>query len=242
LWCAVALDALPMAQGVSAGMWVFPAITFGLGTWQVHRWDRKKTILAYREERRVAPPVPLPAPDALDADALEFKRVTARGRFDHYYEMRLGPRVVEGTAGDFLLTPLLLEDGRRVLVNRGFVPRDVRSGDEAAEVKRPRETVEVTGVVRKSEAQRLFTPDNDPERNIWYWMDHAALGKASGGSDYAIRLDATRSSNPRQDEPPVGGQTVYYVPNNHVSYIATWYGLTLALALMTMRGRARSFK
>ncbi len=224
-------------------MWVFPALTFGLGTWQVYRWDRKKKILAYREERRVAPPVPLPPPEALDADELEFRRVTARGRFDHFYEVRVGPKMVEGTAGDFLLTPLLLEDGRRVLVNRGFVPRDLTgSGEAEAQVKRPQETVELTGVVRKSEAQRFFTPDNVPARSLWFWMDHAALAEACGGLSYDVRLDATRSGDPRRDEPPVGGQTVYYVPNNHVSYIATWYGLTLALTLMTLRGRVRVFR
>ena len=230
-----------MAQTVGNGMLMFPALTFALGTWQVYRWDRKKKILAYREERRVAEPVPLPSPAELDADALEFRRVTARGQFDHYYEVRVGPKVVEGTAGDFLLTPLLLEDGRRILVNRGFVPRDVKAGEET-EVKRPRGTVDLTGVVRKSEQKRYFTPDNDPARGLWFWMDHAALAAAARGLHYDVRLDATRSSDPRRDEPPVGGQTVYYVPNNHVTYIATWYGLTLALAAMTLRGRVRLFK
>jgi surfeit locus 1 family protein len=232
-----------MAQAVEAGMWVFPALTFALGTWQVYRWDRKKKILAYREDRRVAPPLPLPPPDVLDAEALEFRRVTARGRFDHFFEVRVGPKMVEGTAGDFLLTPLLLEDGRRVLVNRGFVPRDLTgTGAGAAAVTRPQETVDLTGVVRKSEEKRFFTPDNDAARGLWFWMDHTALGEACGGLDYGVRLDAVRSSDAQRDEPPVGGQTVYYVPNNHVTYIATWYGLTVALAAMSLRGRARLFK
>jgi surfeit locus 1 family protein len=233
-----------MAQVVETGMLVFPVLTFGLGTWQIYRWDRKKKILAHREERRVAEPIPLPPPEALDTDALEFRRVTARGQFDHYYETRVGPKIVEGTAGDFLLTPFLLEDGRRILVNRGFVPRDLQQQQQggSVEVKRPRGTLELTGVVRKSEEKRYFTPDNDPGRGLWFWMDHAALGEACRGLHYGVRLDAVRSEDPKRDEPPVGGQTVYYVPNNHVTYIATWYGLTLALAAMSLRGRVRFFK
>lgn len=38
------------------------------------------------------------------------------------------------------------------------------------------------------------------------------------------------------DEPPIGGQTTYWMPNNHLSYIFTWYSLTAALLVFLKKG------
>lgn len=67
---------------VRSPMMVFPVIAAGLGTWQIYRWDRKQTMLAHREARRVAPVQALPA-EMADVAAEEFKHFEAQGRFDH---------------------------------------------------------------------------------------------------------------------------------------------------------------
>jgi surfeit locus 1 family protein len=194
---------------LNSAFYVFPAITFGLGTWQVYRWNWKQEQLAFREERRLAPVVEWK--DDLDPREMEFKRVVVRGHYDHALEVQSGPRSFDGHSGFFVLTPLELVNGKRVLVNRGWVPR------ESETFFRPSGEVELTGVVRLSEKQTRFVPDN--ERKRFYWLDQAALNKECKG-DFDLRLDAVRSPN-RSEEPPIGGQTVYWMPNNHVTYIAT---------------------
>ncbi len=195
---------------LSSGFAVFPGIAFALGTWQVYRWDWKQKQLAYREERRVAPVQDFSS--EIDADAMDFKRVRATGRFDHSLEVRSGPRSFEGSSGFFVLTPLVLESGKRVVVNRGWVPRE-----DDQSIVRPQGQIELIGVVRKGEKQALFIPDNDGK--TFFWLDQTALNAACQ-ADFPVRLDAVRSKDPKS-EPPIGGQTVYWMPNNHATYIAT---------------------
>lgn len=67
-------------------------------------------------------------------------------------------------------------------------------------------------------------------------MDHAQLNQATGCHSYPdIRLDAIRGDN--TTNPPIGGTTVYWLPNNHKTYIATWYGLSAALVGMMVLSR-----
>lgn len=216
---------------------LLPATAFGLGTWQVFRWQQKKEALAFREERRVAQPVALPSPSDMDVDSLEFRRVTAQGHYQHDKEMQSGPRSHDGASGRYIITPFCVSSGDAgkeiscVLVNRGWVPRDVVSW------RRPEGTVKLTGVVRKSEKRRMFVPENGG--GVWFFLDHQQMGEKSGCVSYPhIRLDAIEngeestkksSFSAADDEFPKGGTTVYWMPNNHVQYIFTWYGLSAAL-------------
>jgi surfeit locus 1 family protein len=88
-------------------MMVFPAIAFGLGTWQIYRWDRKQTMLAHREERRMAPTEHLPLTmDAEDVKQKEFRHFVVGGVYDHAREMIVSPRSFEGESGFYVVTPL----------------------------------------------------------------------------------------------------------------------------------------
>ena len=94
------------------GFYVFPAITFGLGTWQIYRWDRKQKMLAFREERRLAEPKKLPEEiSPVDEDELEFTNVHVKGSFDHSKTLEVGPRSFDGESGFFVLAPFLTEHG-----------------------------------------------------------------------------------------------------------------------------------
>lgn len=135
-----------------------------------------------------------------------------------------------------------------MLVNRGWVPRDRKDWH------RPDGPQELVGVLRGVETPQTFTPNNTPPQ--WFWMDLAAMAKVrspylvrtaltcmpqhTGRADVLpnYRLDAIRGS--RDDEPPIGGQTVFWLPNNHVTYIVTWYSLAGALlAMMAMARRGK---
>src|SRR6185312_11348887 len=56
------------------------------------------------------------------AEVRRFQRVSVAGRYDAMYQFLLDNRINEGRAGYEVLTPLDLDDGRTVLVNRGWVP------------------------------------------------------------------------------------------------------------------------
>jgi surfeit locus 1 family protein len=98
--------------------------------------------------------------------------------------MLLGPRVLDGTNGFHLVTPLVRTNGSTILVDRGFI-------SEVAAAKRkyptPGEVVEVHGMLRESQARNNFTPDNNPAKGEWYWVDVVAMSVHAGGESSNVQ-------------------------------------------------------
>jgi len=88
-----------------------------LGRWQLDRAEEKRALAA--AFATAGPAVELPD----DSAALpRYQRVTARGRYDAGHQFLLDNRVHDGRAGVQVLTPLVLDGGGAVLVNRGWQP------------------------------------------------------------------------------------------------------------------------
>jgi surfeit locus 1 family protein len=151
-----------------------------------------------------------------------------RGRFDRREALVFrgsGPEAGEGP-GYLVLAPLILPDGAAVIVNRGFVPSAAK--DPAAHPPPPGETT-VTGLMREPEPRNLFTPADQPDRNLWFTRDPGAIAAHFGLSRAApFSIDADYSGDP--SALPRGGTTVIAFPNNHLAYALTWFGLAAALA------------
>ena len=206
------------------------AVLVGLGTWQVQRLAWKEALLATIDARIHADPLPLDEV-ASRYPEIEYVPVTATGRFDHAAERHVFT-TWEGESGYDVFTPLLLGENRAVLVNRGFVPFDRKDPATRADGQVGGE-VTVTGLARRGLAEKpsWVVPDNDPAKNVFYWKDVRAMRETSG-LDPAIDVlpfvvDAGDAANP--GGLPVGGTTLIDLPNNHLQYAVTWYGLALAL-------------
>lgn len=96
-------------------------VLLGLGTWQLERLEWKETLIAEYLARRAAPPIALPDPIG-DPVALDNRRVRLVGRFLHDRELYLGARSYKDEVGFHVVTPFRLDDGRAVMVDRGWVP------------------------------------------------------------------------------------------------------------------------
>jgi len=203
-------------------------ILLGLGTWQMQRLDWKNDLIASFEARSSAPPMDLPAADAITAD-MEFRRLQLLGTFDHSRETLLIGRTYEGNAGFHVVTPFTLIDGRVVLVNRGWV-----SESYAAPDARPFSLVEgevaVDAILRFPGRKGYFVPENDPEGGFWFTLvprqifDHLGLTEQTVTAVYA---DALRTSD--VVTLPIAARTTLNLRNSHLSYALTWYGIALAL-------------
>ncbi|GAA3307099.1 hypothetical protein GCM10020295_65070 [Streptomyces cinereospinus] len=99
-----------------------------LGFWQLHRHERRVALNNVIAESLAAKPVPaetLTAPGAGVEKADLYRRVTAQGRFDTAHEVVVRRRTnADDEVGYHVLTPFVLDDGRVLLVNRGWVPSD----------------------------------------------------------------------------------------------------------------------
>jgi surfeit locus 1 family protein len=209
------------------------AVLIGLGTWQVQRLQWKEALIATIAERTQSEPKPLSEIEQLFASSgdVEYVPVSATGEYLHEAERHFFA-TWQGRSGFFVYTPLRLDDGRAVFVNRGFVPFDNKDPTTRPEgqVSGPQT---VTGLARNPLAEKpsWLVPENDPEKNIFYWKDRDAFAASAGLSSVEIVpffIDADAKPNPGGW--PVGGVTIIDMPNNHLQYAVTWYGLALALA------------
>jgi surfeit locus 1 family protein len=170
--------------------------------------------------------------DAWRADRDEFRKVRVTGTFLHEFEapvygLAQGERQGAPIQGYYLITPLKLASGAIVMVNRGFIPTDLRDPARRA-ASQPQGEVTVTGLVRAPEARNAFTPDDDPARNQWFARDPQAIAAARKLERVApFLIDADGSPNPGGW--PRGGQTPLTLPNNHLQYALTWFGIALTL-------------
>jgi surfeit locus 1 family protein len=223
-----------------------PAIVvmLGLGTWQVVRMGEKAAAIAERTERTTAEPIAFPfTADPADLRALEFRRATVTGVFRHEQEQYLAARSMRGNAGYQVVTPLEVTEGGPagavVLVNRGWVPVD-RKEPAARADGQVAGAVTVEGVIRLSGTQAWMVPDNEPEKNVWFWEDLAGMARYLGIEDRVAPafLETGPAENPGGF--PIGGQTRVNLPNDHLQYAITWYALAVALAVIWyLYGRRR---
>lgn len=134
---------------------VLVPIFFGLGMWQVHRAGEKRALQQEVDERAREAPVRL-GQTPQSAQALRFRHVTARGRYEPEYQILIDNRVHQGVPGYYVVTPLRLEGGEmRVLVNRGWMPLGA-SRQQLPAIDTPSGTVEITGMVTVP-AEKVFT-------------------------------------------------------------------------------------
>lgn len=208
-----------------------------LGNWQVQRLAWKENLLATIDARMQQPPVELDA--ALSTwqqeGDVDYLPVTLEGRFLHDREQYY-LATYEGQSGWYVYTPLQMDAGRAVIVNRGFVPYDLR--DPAKRNWQPIEdTATIVGLARNplTEKPGSLLPDNTPDERTWYWKDHAAMAQTmelSSATLLPFFVDVS-TTNGAVSAGPIGGVTRVSLPNNHLQYAVTWFGLAAALVVVT---------
>ncbi len=211
-------------------------ILIGLGTWQLQRKAWKEGLIAAIETRAKAAPVPLDALLAKGREgglAIEYARVALRGRYLNGQERFLYGLDEELGPGEHVYTPFETSDGHwLVMVNRGFVTAEKKSPASRAAGQIEGET-EVVGLVRAGEEKAFFEPANDPAHNQWFFRDipamAAGLPLSQGRKLAPVVVEAEAKPAPPGGWPR-GGVTRLVLPNRHLEYALTWYGLAAALA------------
>jgi surfeit locus 1 family protein len=196
-------------------------ILVSLGTWQLQRLSWKAGIIAEIEARIGAAPVAVPAnPDPVRD---RFLPVTATGTITDA-ELDVLVSVKNVGPGYRIISAFETEDGRRILLDRGFVA-DARKGD-------PRPAVEatVTGNLHWPEEVDSFTPAPDLRRNIWFARDVPAMADALETEPVMIILRDTTEPDPAVTPLPVDSAGI---PNDHLEYAITWFGLAIVWVGMT---------
>jgi surfeit locus 1 family protein len=210
----------------------------GLGTWQVQRKAWKEALIATLERRLSAVPVELPPRESwgqLDPAQDEFRRVRFSGAFVPGAEALVytsGSALRNDVAGPgyWVLAPVRLAAGGVVVVNRGFVPEGRQDpATRAAGAITGRAAM--VGVMRWPEPRGMFSPKDEPARNLWFVRDPVGIASARGWGDVAPFFVELESPQPPGGLPRAGALKVN-LRNEHLQYAITWYGLALVVAVM----------
>jgi surfeit locus 1 family protein len=208
---------------------MIPALVLGLagcatliwlGTWQVHRLAWKTEILGRIEAKLEAEPVTVP-PDS-DPTRDQYLRVLETGAIEpgelHVYTSAPGRGV-----GYRVIVPFRLDDARVILLDRGFVPITEK---DAPRLVGP---IRVRGSLLWPDETDGFTDAPDLVKNIWFARD---VTKMSAALDTLPVMLVTEASD--DPEAPFAMPVTIDIPNDHLQYAITWFGLAIAWAGMTL--------
>jgi surfeit locus 1 family protein len=220
---------------------VTAAVCIRLGFWQLDRLEQRRAVNAAIDAGLAAPPLDVTELLRSGPDDLAYRPVTASGTFDPSAELVLYGRSLDEQPGDHVLTPLVLDDGTRLLVDRGWIPfAPERELPLTGEASAPTGRVEVTGVLMASETGDTFG-DQDPA--------DAAVVRAVNLDELRVRDPGLApvylllgSQQPPQALPvPVDVERPGEGP--HLSYAIQWFAfaaIALVGAVFVVRRRSTS--
>jgi len=200
-----------------------------LGVWQVQRMEWKRLYLAEIEARIAAAPVALPT--APDPEADRYRPVFVEGRFTGEAVEVLSSTKLGGVG--VRVIGVFEGDGRRVLVDRGYLPEAQRAAPRSVTVAR------IEGNLQWPQDSDSFTPPPDARTGLWYARDVTALARALNTEPTLIVARAPTGDGIAPMPVDTSG-----IPNDHWGYAITWFLLAVVWAGMTVgllwRTRARA--
>lgn len=204
-------------------------LLLSLGTWQMQRKTWKEGFLQQIERYKSEAPIAIDSlfdnTAAQNLQDLNYRPARITGTYLHQYEFLLGPRVHKGQSGAHLYAPFKTLTGNIILVNRGWIPDKTLQ-----DISRPTHEVTLTGLIHMPSGKGKFTPDNDLQNNIWYWVDMNAVKTQTNLKNF-YPVIFYNNINPAQ-KLPIGSQLRINIPNDHLQYAITWYLLALILGVM----------
>jgi len=225
---------------------IIPIGAFGLGCWQIQRLGWKKNLIKELDAKTKGAPAELPD-DLNELEHKEYYNFKVKGVFEHDKEMFISPRQELGLEesgdrggmvssshgiGSHVITPLVItqgiHEGLRIIINRGWVP--LKKMDPTTRVQGQIEgEVEIVGILRHTD-KGSYVADNDKQSNVWQKRD--LYGLAEKLNALPVFLDANIASS--VEGGPIGGQTRVNLRNEHMSYILTWFSLSVLTSAMWM--------
>lgn len=214
-----------------------------LGLWQLRRLDDKQAYKALVEARQEAPVAAVasvvPADAAVDSAVVEavlYRSVRATGVWEDDDTVVVENRTFNGAAGAWVLTPLRLESGAAVVVNRGFIGFD-REG-EIVPPAAPRGTVTVDGLVYPSQVRGRFGP-TDPEAGDLDVLARVDLDRFDAQVPYDLLPAYIQlvTSDPPQAEGPSDAPSIVALgapeptEGPHLAYAVQWFTFTTIAAV-----------
>jgi surfeit locus 1 family protein len=218
------------------------AVFVAAGHWQQGRLHTKETLRAQQDAAEQATPVALAAlPTASDWPALRYRPVVIDGEYDAQRQIFIDNKMQRSRVGYHVVTPLMLADGRAVLVNRGWIAQGA-SRATLPEATPPAGRVTVQGRLALPTAGYLELAPEATTGPVWQNLDPRRFAAAAGVAVLPAVVEQTVA--PAGDDGLVRDWPAPdFGVEKHWIYMMQWYafaGLAIVLWLaFSLRNSAR---
>lgn len=205
------------------------ALCVRLGIWQLDRLSQRREFNSHVMEMWAMPALDLNSGAAAGLTQMEYRAVTVAGRYDFERQVALRNQYHESLLGYHLLTPLVLDDGAAVLVDRGWIPADGnpapsdwRRFDEPGDVR-------IEGILRLGQARSGLGGVPDPTLGpgqdrlaVWNRVD---LERIAAQVPYPLLPVYIQPNADSPDaDPPIPYQPVIELSEGpHLGYAGQWF-------------------
>ena len=179
-----------------------------LGFWQLQRHDERRARNAAVESQMERPPVPVEASDR------EFQRVDVDGTWDDAGTVFVRSRSYQGRPGYHVVTPIVLEDGRAVLVNRGWAPD--------ADAPAVAGTASLDGMRRASQVREGIGP-RDPAEGTLTQVARVDIARIQQQYRRQLLPFYVEVQGDAGAEPPFPVEPLELDDGPHLSYAGQWF-------------------
>jgi surfeit locus 1 family protein len=209
------------------------ALCARLGIWQLDRLQQRRAANAHYVAMESLAALSLPRDSKQDWADMEYRSVVASGHYDFSQQVALRNQAYHDQYGYHLLTPLVLDDGTAILVDRGWIPPENDSSawsayDEPAEAT-------VAGIARLSRDRADLGGQADPELasgqtrlDLWAFPNVPRIQEQVSYQLLPVYIQLNPDGNDTQ--PPIPYQPeVDLSEGPHQSYAMQWFSFAALL-------------
>jgi surfeit locus 1 family protein len=183
-----------------------------LGTWQVYRLYFKKNLISDLEKNLKTSSINFNVDIDKEYTKILFKKKDLNTKIFLYH-------LNKGEIGFKVIVPYEINSSLLVLVDKGWIRKD--------KINLIKNTLFnddiIEGYTRKIREKNLFTPNNNIKEDFLYSVEIDNLKKSLNKNIYPLLIIQTSKTN----KDIIPNDYEVRLPNNHLQYAITWYGLAL---------------
>ena len=187
-----------------------------LGTWQLYRLQWKQDLI--NQINTGLKSTPIKYSNKIDRN---YQRVLLTGKYIFTNQIYLYSLNEKGQPGFDVITPFETLDKENILINRGWINKNLKNKSKINLVN----SNKIKGLLKKNTKKNIFKPENDIQKNIWFYVNISEIQKMTGKNfnEYIVYLEDNKV------ETPFPKKITIDVPNNHLKYAITWYSIAISI-------------
>ena len=204
---------------------IFIFIVLSLGTWQVFRLDLKNNLISNLENNLKKNFVSFNIDIDQEYTKVLLKKKDLKSKIFLYH-------LNKGEMGFKVIVPYEVNSSLIVLVDKGWVRKD--------KINLIKNTLlnddVIEGYTKKITKNNLFTPNNNIKEDFLYSIDVDSLKKSLNKNIYPLLIIQTSKIN----KDIIPNEYEVRIPNNHLQYAITWYGLAIVTIIFFLYYRKKA--